>query len=134
MAATDSIGNDRIMRLLFDFYKRRQTWLPGPDIDASFFDRSFDDATSELCRQLAAEPNLNFDSSPRQVRLLLNFRIIKLLFSAFALKRKDEQLLIGRGDDTAALALIFEHVVARMSLPDELHGRPAAALKPGWMN
>ncbi len=73
------VDADRVARLLFQFYKKRQASLTGPDLAATTLDANYDGAASALCRQIARDLDFQFDAEAREVRALLARRITTLL-------------------------------------------------------
>lgn len=108
------IDGKRTGELMFCFFKRRQSSLTGPDLDATVLEARFDQPTSDLCRRIADDVDLAFDAEQRQVRALLSRRIILLLVNAWMRPKRWEVLRkLGPCDDRTATALLFRRVHAR---------------------
>ena len=135
MAKRAILDGRRAAQLLFRLFRENQVGLAGDDLALTVIDFRHDAAVDALCRRLSQHPGLSLADEAREVRALLCWRLVAIMGK---LMREPEGLDglsgLGRIDEAAAHAFLFEHIVGQSRLPERENGKLFSSAKPEWLN
>lgn len=112
-------GGDTVNRFL-----KRWRFELTDGVKGVILDFGLNKQVDDLCRRIAADPDLSISSEPRALRALLAARVMLFLANTTSEPEAELMTLAKPPQERELLGMLFGRMIAKVRLPREWNGQP----------